>query len=245
MTISGKIKKKKALVINQHYLRGICEIVKKYCNRVVLSVETVSNTNITFDSLDELLNYDNFKPRRIKTLEITGYNNYHRRITICVEEGLNLLQLINYTSTVNCSYEFNSTEEETLFINDFNNWFEKCKASYWLLGKFSLFGIILAPSLLITLFRYIVGYKADFSSYDTMIIIMSIVISIAFILSAKLIDKYFLANIFPPIVFAWGEEIRRYTKWNKLRSNILWGIIVAVLVGLVTSYLFETLWRLK
>jgi uncharacterized membrane protein len=56
---------------------------------------------------------------------------------------------------------------------------------------------------------------------------------------AKFIDSKILANLFPAVVFCWGEEVEQFEKWSKLRANIFWGMIVAILIGFVTSYLFK------
>ena len=243
MTISGRIKKKKAITITPERLKSLCEIILKHCERLEFSGETYSKTTITFDNLDELLNYDNFKPRRLIGLEITGYINHSRKISIEIGD-LNFSPVTNYGSTIRCSYNFPTTDEETIFKSDMDIWFEKAKSSYWLLGKFSFNGALFLPSITITFIRFCLGLKVDIDTSNVSLLLAVIIVSIltvAIIFLFKYIDAYFLGNLFPAIVFNWGEETNRFEKWQKYRSNIFWGIIMAIIVGLVTTYLYDTL----
>lgn len=86
-------------------------------------------------------------------------------------------------------------------------------------------------------------YKADnITKVESIIIIICSLIFGYFLVNfAKFVDNKILSNLFPSVVFCWGEEAKRFEKWSKLRTNIFWGIIVTALIGLVTSYLFKIL----
>lgn len=243
MTISGRIKKKKAITITPERLKSLCEIILKHCERLEFSGETYSKTTITFDNLDELLSYDNFKPRRLTELEITGYINHSRKISVEIGD-LNFSPVTNYGSTIRCSYNFSTVDEETIFKNELSTWFEKTKSSYWLLGKFSFNGAFFLPSAIITFFRLCLGLKIEIDTSNTLLLvalIITAIFTVAMIFLFRFLDTHFLGNLFPAIVFSWGEETSRFEKWQKYRSNIFWGIIIAIIVGLVTTYLYDTL----
>lgn len=242
MTISGKIVKMKALIVTPTSMKELCKILNKYSTRLSFEAKTYSHTDITFDTIDELLNYDNFKPRRIKELQITAYRNFTRVITVYIGKDFNLFHLTNYNETVNCSYQFDCVDDETLFKEKFNTWFDKAKSGYWLLGKFSFLATFCVPSILITAIR--IGLNAPINAdVSGLAILVAILAGGVFFWSAWFLDYHVLNNLFPPVLFNWGEESKRFEKWNKLRSNIFWGIIMALIIGLITSYLFDTIMK--
>lgn len=243
MKISGKIKKKKSVIVSPERIRLLCDIILKHCERLEFSAETYAKTRIFFDSIDELLEYDNFKPRRIISVEIDGYIGYSR--TISVEIGdLNFSPIVNYGSTVRCDYELPSVDTETIFKSDFETWYQKTKSGNWLLGKFSFSGLVFVPSALITLIRVMCGDKLGVNLSDGLVLCAMIIITLLtflFLHILKLLDVHLLGNLFPAVVFQWGEEEKRYEKWEKFRSNLFWGIVIALLLGLLTNYFYDTL----
>lgn len=243
MKISGKIKGKKSVIIGPDCLKSLCEIILKHCERIEFSAETYAKTSISFDNLEELLNYDNYKPRRIISVELAGYTKYSRLISVEIGD-FNLSPIVNYGSTVRCNYQLPSVDAETIYKNDFDTWYQKAKASYWLLGKFSLNGVVFVPSAFITFVRFCYGAETEIDLSNptilgALVVVTIVIIGLMYII--KLVDAYLLANLFPAVVFKWGEEAKRNEKWERFRSNLLWGIIIALLLGLVTNYLYDTL----
>ncbi len=243
MEISGRIKKKKAVVVDSESLRALCDIMLKHCERLEFSAKTYAKTTITFENIDELLNYDNFKPRRIIWIEVGGYIGYYRKISVEIGE-LTFSPIVNYGSTVRCDYQLSSIDSEAVFKKDVEEWFLKAKSSYWLLGKFSFNGLLFVPSAFITFMRMMFGSQSELDVLNTPVLIALLIITIfiaGIVCFLKWLDAYLLGNLFPAVAFRWGEEIKRYEKWDKLRSNLLWTIIIGLLVGLVGAYLYDTL----
>lgn len=243
MKISGKIKKNKAVIISPDRIKLLCEIILKHCERLEVSGETYSDTKIVFDGVEELLNYDNFKPRRLKGVEIAGYTDFTRMISVEVGD-FNLSPLVNYGTTVRCDYNLSSIDAETVFKSDFEVWFEKVKSSYWRWGKFSFRGVVFAPCAFITLVRLFSGnhLDIDLSNVFTLGLLVCVILACwGIIWVLKQVDEIIVGNLFPSVVFDWGEESKRFAKWESFRSNLLWSIIIAVIIGLLTSYLYDTL----
>lgn len=243
MIISGKIKRKKAVTILPERLKSLCVIILKHCERLEFSAETYAKTSICFDSIDELLEYDNFKPRRIISVGIDGYIGYSRVLSVQIGD-LNFSPVVNYGSTVRCDYKLPSVDAETIFKTDFETWYKKVTSSHWLLGKFSFNGLFFVPSAFITLIRFLSGVDVGIDLTNGLIIgALVVVIASVFALIhiLKLLDVHLLGNLFPAVAFLWGEETQRNEKWEKFRSNLLWGVLLALLLGLVTNYLYDTL----
>lgn len=243
MTISGKVTKKKAIILSPERLTDLCDILSKHCNRLEFSAETHGKSRISFIDINELLSYDNYKSRRIIDLEITGYIDYSRTISISIGD-LNFNPVVNYGSTIRCDYKFDSTDAESIFKSDLDTWYDKAVSSFWLLGKFSVTGLLFIPSVFITLVRFGGGIKTDIDISNIKVILALAVITLltyGVITLIKCFDTYVLGNLFPAVAFNWGEETVRFEKWSRYRSNLFWGIIMAILLGLVSDYLYDTL----
>ena len=244
MVISGNIKKKKAIILSPERIKDINSIVLHHCERIEYTAMTAANTRISFESIEELLDYDNFEPRRISELEITGYKKYSRIITINIAEW-SIFSPVNYGTTIRVDYQLPSVEAETLFLHAFDEWYNKCIASYWLIGKFSVRGVLFIPSAFICFLRFVFGGPSADIDYGNiaLLCVLAIFTVVCFVI-AKLInyvDAKLIGNLFPAIAFLWGEETERYKKWENLRSNLLWGVIIALLLGLLTNFLYDTL----
>lgn len=224
-------------------MKILCNIILKHCDRIDFSANTYAKTRIAFDNLDELLEYDNFKSRRIVSLTLTGYKKYDRSISVRIDD-LGLFPFANYGTTVQCSYKLPSVDEEAIFKSDFSNWYQKCVPPYWLLGKFSLFGLLTIPSMFIMFIKLVYGSKTDVD-LSSLSVLQSLVIStlvgLGIVYCVRAFDTYFWKNLFPAIVFNWGEEEKRNEKWRRYRNNIFWGILVALLLGLFTNFLYDTI----
>lgn len=243
MIITGKCRRKKAILVTPERLRELSNILLKHCERIEYNARTKAGTRIEFESIEELLSYDNFKTRRIVELDLTGYRGYSRTVEVSLGDQ-NYSILLNYGSTIRCDYKLSTIDEESILTNDINTWFEKSKCSYWLLGKFSLSGMLFIPSFFITLVRFISGDKVEFDTSNLHIWLLLVLVTIGVIGFWSLvdfIDEHFLANLFPAVAFKWGEESDRYDKWEKYRSNLLWGVIMAIIIGLVTNYLYDSI----
>ena len=243
MKISGRIKRKKSVIVTPERVRLICDIILKHSERLEISAETLAKTTISFESIEELLEYDNFKPRRIVALEIAGYIGYSRIISVEIGD-FNLSPITNYGSTVRCSYNLSSVDAETIFVSDFETWYQKSKCSYWLIGKFSFNGLFFVPSAFITLIRFISGAEVNIDLANGVVFAAVIAITLlacVFMYLVKLLDVHLLGNLFPAVAFLWGEEVKRNEKWEQFRINLVWCVIIGILIGLVTNYFYDTL----
>lgn len=84
MLISGKMKYKKAVILTEEKMHELETLLHKYCDKVSYKAETINDSEIVFSSLDELLQYDNFESRSLKTLQITasGKSPYYIRLVL-------------------------------------------------------------------------------------------------------------------------------------------------------------------
>lgn len=61
------------------------------------------------------------------------------------------------------------------------------------------------------------------------------IIAFIFILLVRMIDKFNCKTFFEPIKYNIGKQKNKNEKVDKIKSNIFWGVIVAIVVGVITT----------
>lgn len=234
MIIKGQISYRKAIILDEERIRKIIKLIEKYCDGTKIEITTKRKSQISFGSLEELLQYDNFGKNRIDELFISGYNDYLKTISIEFSQDLSPFLFISYGKTVNCSYTFYNQEDEKLFVEDFKILLSKYKAPYWIMSKITPIGIIFWISASFSLYNLFNDnlHFSDLTWPFFLIVLMLAILCWCLLIS---LDRYVINYIFPPIVFAIGEEINRFEKNKNLRTNIFWVIIVGIIVGIATT----------
>lgn len=240
MKLDGRFEYKKALILTPERVKELEAILLKYCKEVSYEATTVADTDISFASSDELFSYDNFQSRRIRALTVTGRVGLDRIVTCAFEAG-GLRFLVGYDETCICKYTVSNVDVETTLKDDILTFLKKVTASFWLLSKFRLFGLLGFVSLYLFLpMIFIIGGKG---SGKTTIpgAIVSILIGFLFVNMVRLFDRYFLERMFPPITFLWGEEQTRYEKSEGIRKNVFWGVLIAIAAGVIGNIIYNQL----
>lgn len=235
MKINGKINYHKALFLEESALKSFDNILRCYSNDIRYSATTMSKTRIDFDNFEELVNYENYGNTKIKFLEVIAYARFERILSVYFEYYDSNARLLGYYSTFRCDYGFNSFEEEQKFKNEIQKFLKKNTPNYWLLGKIRIYGLVVIPSLFITYYRFLNGSFNDSKGLSFMNSILVLVIAIAIMLGLSFIDRKLLDPIFPAIVFNIGDEIKKQDKYSEIRKNILWCIIIALILGVISE----------
>ena len=243
MVIEGKTKYKKAIILTPERIDELFALLKKHYDSIRFEAKTFDKRTIFFDSKDELIQYENFQKGRIKELKIVCYDNRNKNLYIYFKYSNRIFDVIGYWSTVQCDYELSSLKEETLLKNELHTFFEKCKASYWLVGKFSAWGLSLVFSITMTI---ISSFHKTSTTETGKIVINSFIpiLVVILILSLPVLFDYFvMGKLFYPVVYKWGEEGERQEKIDRLKSNFFWGIIIALIVGIATTIITNQIFK--
>ena len=227
MKINGKFEYKKAIKLTKTRLQELESVLLRYTDRMSYSGRTLLGNEISFDDLTEVLDFENFGNQRLVSLDIYGHKGYSRiiHIKICADEGI----LVNYNNTV-----------VSLFTNELSNFFEKCKTSYWLLAKMRTLTFLLILVIFIVLIScaFLLANGHLKSLFSASVSPFGVFLAILLCSSTYFLDSKLLC-FFIPVVFYWGEEISRFDKYEKLRSNLWWGVVIAIFVGIISSFLYS------
>lgn len=217
------LKYDKTLVLSESDIINLSNILGCYCTELNYRATTYDETSIAFESIQELLSYDNFKKGKIKTLRISGFNQHHR-----------IFELTFYGQRssapyVECEYSFKNTDDEISFTTKLNSFFEKTTEAYYqymistLSVLFALIGVLI----------YIV--KINWPPSNFLVLATTFDILMAY----YLIDRKLLKFLFPSITFLWGEEIKKHSKRTDLRKQLFWGVIITVIISIFVTKVFS------
>ncbi len=236
MKVSGKISYKSAIIVNDTFFQDIDELLMKYFEKPKYSAQLVNGDEIEFESLSELISYDNFSERAIKAAKIDfGIGNYIR-----IEPSISLINA--YSSTLEMKFEADSNDTSEEVKRKFKLICNKHKQSllYTAASKFALMHIsilMIGISFILSLFILISHNTTDNAmSSSTKLAIYTVGVVIGLLTSFIL--TWIIKQLFPAIVFLLGENIDKVEKKSKLKSNVFWGIIVTGILTVVLSKFF-------
>ena len=247
MTIEGKFKYNRALTLTPERMKELERIILKYCSNIQYKAETINESEISFASLDELLDYDNFANGRLKSIEIRGNGETVKSLYLTIDSDTFALGIIWCGRTGYSHYVVGTTDIETNLKNDLQLFFQKATSPYWLIAKFRLYRLMALLSGICFAYLLLFGGESGYTRFDLLslrsiiIIVVSIIIALGLIKLCKVIDDHFLARLFPPVSFVWGEEKFQQEKYNRWRNNLFWGVIIAIIVGIITTFITNLL----
>ncbi len=100
--------------INAEQIKELHSLLEEYCNSIRYNAATKDDSRIEFENIEELLNQKNFGERKIKKLEIQGWNN-----NTSVDIRIELENPISGRNIV-ISYMFHDRDTETVFVDNSN-----------------------------------------------------------------------------------------------------------------------------
>lgn len=232
---------KKPLLVNEKMIQEILEEIKRVCEFVSYESELENGDNVVFESLDELLKYENYYGERIVTLRFKGrsesFNDYVD-IELKVREGV-----FKITSIADFYIKTSNADNKNLIKNNLSNIMEHHKqdkiysffslTSFFNSLKWIIWFILLGTNILWITTKY---------DFGNIILIPSILTIIVFIF--EVIYKKKRGKVFNPLVFYIGEEKELYDKRKASRSSFFWTVIVgggltviATIVSIILSVL--------
>ena len=233
---------KKIIVLSDQNMEELRSLLLKHCDKINYQVITKNEAEITFDSFDELMSFNNFGDDKIVSLSIKGYVNNEYRFIV----GIDFSPQSPYDSeTIRCQYFLSDIDKESVLTSDLHRFLEKvtkydaqykgCK-----IVNFMLFCVIgIYPVFIPTIRNFIRE-----TQYKQMIIFAVLFIS-QFIMRGlyNLCTKYIWRKLYPRVTFAWGEGKTQFQNVEKLRSNLFWGVLIAALVSLGVGVLQYILFK--
>ena len=215
------------IVLDVSRIEELACILSKYCSCIDYSCKTKKDGRISFDSLDEVKQYSNFGDDSIASLIISGCGN-NGKTTIDIE----FAPAFPYKKySVSCSYRFTETDDEALFVSEFEHYLKKCAESQvgFLLGKAIciLFGLLIA---VLSYFSWVKGVGHPKSLFSGVLLTLLLI----FIATGWYWwFNWILGKLFPRVSYSIGEGEKKYSRLKALRSNLLWVVIIGAVITVI------------
>ena len=231
-TLRKSIRIRSAIALDENNLTSLLSIIYDYYpdNNARMIAVLQDNREVEFDSVDKLLQHDNYRKTRIVAVCL-ACDKLYKIVFTCKFPIKNFICL----STVEADFSMDEEKYYTLINNDFEKFFEKAKQPIF----YTIMVNALVPVLLAI---YTIGFLSlilyhDFS-FDVLsaAFIVTIVIGAISFATAVLVKPLWL-RVFCPVQFLWGEEIKRVKKVTSFTWYIL-GIVTGVLVNFISKLLF-------
>lgn len=223
---------KKAIKVDETMLRDIVSEMKKYCENVKYEATLENGDSIKFESLDEMISFENSKINSFGTIYITARDgNFKNRIEVSIQAIDVFIE--RFYETISVEMNVDSIETKTIFKSKFEEICTRHEQDkrYNFISKTGIFNIISALYFVIAGIVTFDFIKNDFKDINDNLITVWLIVSIVYLIKGflqKLQKKYY-----PPIVFYLGDGISIYDRNERARENFFWGGIVAVLLGIV------------
>lgn len=233
--IQRELKYNKSLKIDKEALKELDNLYSEIGTQAEYSIVTEDNIHYTFDNLEELLQYD--FSNEIKVLKI-GRHDYTKKANLDIEFKVDYISIFTvYSTIVEISYSTSDENIDILLKEKISQFYKKYATHNWIIGKF---GIYCYLSILILIIAAIV-LVVDFINNNSISIPISMGVIIYCIISwiglflIRRFDTFICKKLFKPIIYYIGKEKDKSDKVDKIKSNIFWGVIVAIIVGIITT----------
>ena len=233
--IQREFKYNKSLIIDKESLIELNNLYTEIGTTAEYTILTENNINYTFDNLDELLQYNFSEP--IKELKITRHD-YTRKANLDIEFKVDYISIFTVYGTISeISYTTADENIDILLKEKILQFYKKNKTYNWIIGKFGIYCYLAIIILIIgcsLLLKDWINHESISLPLTMSFLIYWIISIVAFNLIRKL-DVVICKKFFNPIVYYIGKQKEKWDKIQKNKSNIFWGVIIAIAVGIVTT----------
>jgi len=233
--IQREIQYSKSIKFDEETIEGIKDLYKSIDITPECSIVTENNIHYNFKNLDEVLQYD-FSDK-IKQIEIKNkeYSNT-KKLRIIFEVDYSTGFFV-YGKIVKLAYFVPDENKDILLKGKLQNFFKLNSTHNWIIGKFGFYILICIwvwPASVVQIIKSKINNEQVFPDISFKLVILCI-IAFIFILLVRMIDKFNCKTFFEPIKYNIGKQKNKNEKVDKIKSNIFWGVIVAIVVGVITT----------
>ena len=237
LKVRGKLSYKSAIIVNDVFFKEMDELISEYFNKTKYSAQLKNGDEVEFESVSELILYDNFSNRAIKTMRIEfGIGNY-----IMIEPSIAFINV--YKSTIEMRFEVEDNDKSEEIKRKVNLICDKHKQSamYTAASKFTIMHIciLMCGFSFVSNLNLLITHKTDDGTMSNSTIVAVCTVGIVIMLLISAVLSWIIKRFFPAIVFYLGENIKNVEKESKTKSNIFWCIIVAGIVSAIVSSFFN------
>jgi len=185
----------------------------------------------SFVNRDKLINYNNPKRAKIKSIEISGHRQEPYTAII-----ITLGRRYSYNASVSIRGEESFVESSRILFTDI---LDGMKPWYSGFARIDLSNIFLSIILSIFLILQIMKPESHATPLDKAILILGItMLTIGIIVTTFFTISFFHQKLFPMSTFAIGQGISRHQYSENIRWVVVVGFFISLLASIFTTLLF-------
>lgn len=237
---------KSAIIIKEDDLIDIYKFLINNYKEIKMEAFCIDNTNIHFELIEDIINYNNYSNRRILEIQISAKNDYDNRLNLKI--GTKNYKWPHWKfidiseETFELDISTNDEEKLNAIINKFTDLNKSIKQWYGIISTTHLYQNILIISILSTLYGFFKTqiFKSQTNptvslslveAYD--ILISGVVILIIVMYLLELIKRY----LFPKVFFLIGRQKDVYKRVSYVRNLVFITIGLSIIIGVLVNKL--------
>ena len=231
------------VIVSADDIKVLSDMLSSGFEELQYSINTKDGARYTLNSLDEVLNYSNPDDRKIQRICIKG-NKKKGDGFIYPNISVSLLDKSKHVKS--CELEIIQLEETEIcyYSQRVEEFVKRIRAPYWWLHKSAFYwitGLLLYFLSAIFYFHHVDNTDPVNRVYN--ILVLQGVSAFCMFISMVIIEKI-VYYFFPECFFAIGEQLKRIEKLNKLKKFIFLTVIIALVVGVLSSIIAYFIVRL-
>lgn len=255
---------KDSLVITDDCLRRIFDLIKEYYTHVEVNAECLNGLTIETDNIDDILSYENRSHNKLLMIRYVCFSirenehNPQAKEILGIKIGSTSFLFWN-SETVQLAIESESEKDIKHLADKIEEYLIECRPWYNILVTINFleilgYSVITFIFLVITILIFLPDTTIHLliSSFFAGYLLNFFLIIIAFIMYTFWVISYppfsifkrlrqFNNFLFPKLFFLIGKQKEQYKKIEGVRNLVLVSVILAVVVGLFTNWLFAKL----
>lgn len=231
------------IIVSTEDLKSLSDLLYSGFEEIQYNINTKDGARYTLNSLDEVLNFSNPDDRKIQRICIEGNKKKGERF---MYPNISVSLLDKSVFSKSCKLEINQLEETELcyYSQRVEEFVERIRAPYWWLHKSAFYwitGLLLYFLSAIFYFHHVDNTDPVNRVYN--VLVLQGVSAFCMFISMVIIEKI-VYYFFPECFFAIGEQLKRIEKLNKLKRFIFLTVIIALVIGVLSSIIAYYIVRL-
>ncbi len=233
MRVEGRLKYNYAIIVNEDFIKDIDDLLKEYFEKPLYAAILLNGDRVLFDSALELVEYDNYSYRKIKTMSIS----FGRGNSMYIEPTTSFVNAYGATIVMDYTVDNNDICDEikrkTLFIIDKH----KQSKLYSLASKLSIMHLSILMMIICCgmSIHILIKPREEIVELPNSISFALVFLGMFCGVISAVLLRILVKKIFPPILVYLGENIRIIERTSKLKSNIFWCVFVTGIVSIIIS----------
>jgi hypothetical protein len=226
------MKKTKKISLKNSYLFKSSDFVEldsllsETFNKFTYEAKLIDKSTVTFDSVNELIECDNFKNNLIIEIEIRAAKGEYVYSSVPNCKIKFFRKKGYWDESIECENTYSSEQDNLILEASINRFLDKRVISKKRAVVQPLIHLICSYFICI----FTTSYFSDVEKKDGVLSLILISLFLFNWLTAYLFKRLFLGCI-----FSWGEEEKQFSRRQHLNGMIFWGVIIAFIINIVSG----------